>query len=144
MTDATSLTPTQRVAQDGLTVHRLCLEAEGRALSGAWTPEPGQLRALRDAADVALATAHLVLRGSPYHEGLCRLCQEVARACADALGSQEHGDAQIRATYAACVHLTQVCRILLGEAPDETENDHDEALVDTFPASDPVSPPTEL
>lgn len=144
MTDATTQTLAQRVAQDCLTVHRLCTEAEGRALQGVWHPDSGQLRALLDAADVALVTAQLLLRQSPYHEGQSRLCQEVARGCAEALGPQEHGDDQLRATYAACVHLTQVCRDLLGQPREASETDRDEALEETFPASDPVAPPTEL
>ena len=92
--------------------------------------------ALEDGADASLMLANLLLRRSPLAEHAIPFCAEAARHAASAISGLEHADGQLRATYAACQNLLRVCRDLGGPAVKNMHDERDEALLETFPASD--------
>ncbi|HEX7071463.1 MAG TPA: hypothetical protein VF190_11685 [Rhodothermales bacterium] len=92
--------------------------------------------ALRDGAEVALLLAGLLARRSPFAEKTVPLCAEAVRQAATAISGLEHADGQLRATYAACQNLLRVCRELTAGGLASESDDRDEALLETFPASD--------
>ena len=105
---------------------------------------PARLQVLHDCADLNLAVANFLARGSRFHKPLAELCIDVSRACAEALADIEHSDPQLRIVYAACQRVAQACHSLTASAETEASRKRDEALRETFPASDPTPTPTEL
>jgi hypothetical protein len=105
---------------------------------------PVQLQCLQDCADLCLALANLLVRSSRFSEPLAVLCREVAATGAESISALEHEDAQFRAAYAACERVERVCGELLGLQEASTLDEQDVTLQESFPASDPPPPPTEL
>ena len=93
--------------------------------------------ALEDCADASLVLANFLVRDSPLIPGALELASDAARQAASVISGLEHADGQLRATYAACQNLLRVCRDLATGGSASPANDaRDEALRETFPASD--------
>lgn len=92
--------------------------------------------ALDDCAEGALLLANFLLRRSPLAVHAADLVREAARRAADAIAERDHEDVRLRTAYASCQAVVRIADGLLGEAADETADDRDEALEETFPASD--------
>ena len=99
---------------------------------------------LDDCADIHLTLSGLLTRQSSFQQDLARLCANVAEACAKELDAYEHDDAQLRVAYAACHGSHRACMEFAVTGEDAAYSKRDEALKETFPASDPTPPPTEL
>ena len=106
---------------------------------------PHRIQVLHDCADVHLLTADFLARASHYHRQAAGLACDIAQACADAFGEIEHDDPQLRKLYAVCAQATQQLGAFLGRVERQPESDaRDEALKESFPASDPPPPPTQV
>lgn len=100
---------------------------------------------LDDCADIHLALSGFLTRQSSFQQDLARLCANVSEVCAEALDAYEHDDAQLRVAYAACHGAHRACMEFITSTGDDIAySKQDEALKETFPASDPTPPPTEL
>ncbi len=107
--------------------------------------DPHRVQVLYDCADSHLMAANFLIRASPFSHRALRLAASIAQACMDAFAEFEHDDAQLRKLYAVCAQSTQALRAFVGDAEAAPENDaRDETLKETFPASDPAPPPTEV
>lgn len=97
------------------------------------------IRLLFDTADANLTAANSLARGSRFSTDLGSLCLRISDACADALSAIEHDDDQLRVAFAA---TTRVCRALAqfhGLKDYAKYDEVDEAVDESFPASDPPS-----
>lgn len=140
-----SSTASEQAIKDCLTTYRICRATATHGTHGgsAWA-SGSVLNLLNDCAEMNLAVVELLSRGSQFSQKISHLCAEVSEICAEALGAHEHSDAQLRVAYAACRRSHLVCAYLSGALPEEEFNPRDIALQGTFPASDPLPPPTEL
>ena len=124
-------------AQACLDVYRHCTASAQHCLN---VRREDRLRrcagSLGDAADASLLLGNLLLRRSAMVGQAMVLCTEATRQAASSIAGLEHADGQLRATYAACQNLLRVMKGLSGDAADAQEDDRDEALEETFPASD--------
>lgn len=114
------------------------------AAEGGDVGDPSVLQALYDAADAALATSNYIARASAFHKELATFTARVARHAMDVLSPNTHEDGQLRAAHAALGRACRACTQLAGGEVANTYDDHDQAVAETFPGSDPVPPPTEL
>ena len=144
-TPTTSTTSSEDLLKDCLTTYRICRETanHGRQMGGEWT-ETGLVGLLNDCADINLVVVELLSRGSRFSRDLCVVGARISEACAEALEPFEHDDAQLRVAYATCRRSHLVCSFLSGALPQEHFDPRDVALDGTFPASDPLPPPTEI
>ena len=92
--------------------------------------------ALEDCADASLLLSNLLLRQSPLIPAAIDVVEGAARQAAMMITGLDHANGQLRATYAACQNLLRVCRDLTGASRPAEEDARDEALIETFPASD--------
>lgn len=128
-----------------LGAYKLCRKTAAYALQdGGHLSRPDAVTLLNDCADVALATANLLTRASPFKQHLASLCATIARSCTDVLAPEDDDDLTVRAAYAACCHAADACTALFTESKTETSDERHEALIESFPASDPAPPPTTL
>lgn len=134
-----------RVIDDLMETYRICHQTAAYCIdSGGNLATLARLRAFDDCAEINLTLANFLLRASEHSTALARLCAEIATACAEEIQDVEHQDGQLRAAYAACQRSRHACLELLGDETVETEDDRDEAVRESFPASDPPPPPTQI
>ena len=126
-----------------LDAHRACLSTAAYAVDQG-RGDAGLLQILHDAADVTLATAHMMMRASRFHRPMLIVCDRVMTACAEVLDAREHDDAQMRTAYAAVLGVHGASEAFLHPSEGKEDAALDEALRETFPGSDTVPPPTEL
>ena len=140
-----SSSTSEQAIRDCLTTYRICRATAtyGTHGGGAWA-SGSVLNLLNDCAEMNLAVVELLSRGSQFSRAISRLCAAVSEACAEALAPHEHADAQLRVAYAACRRSHLLCAYLSGALPEEEFDPRDIALQGTFPASDPVPPPTSI
>ena len=133
----------QTLTHQCLATYRLCREAAAHAAI-----EDRTVRAeLENCADLHLTTANFLLRASPFNRELAALTAAVAKSVADTLEPLEQTDSILRAAYAACLRTYHACAAWMGaesSAVPTPPDARDVALEETFPASDPPPPPTEL
>lgn len=135
------------LATESLGAYRHLREAAFHLIkNGGAAATPEVLSLLHDAADIHSAVADFAMRGSRYSTQLAHLCKTIGGACADALEPHTNEDATLRVAYAACRQTGQFCDAYLDALRDGNDADDKlhEALLETFPASDPVPPPTEI
>ena len=148
--DMSDFAETTRVAADQLVddcmqTFKLCRPAAAHCIDqGGELATLSRLQALDDCAEVNLTMSNFLLRGSRHVRPLAALCMEVSRAAAEALEAVEHHDAHLRAAYAACLRSHRACAELLGEREDAAYTVEDLTSSESFPASDPPPPPTEV
>lgn len=134
-----------RIIDDLMETYRVCHQTAAYSIdSGGELATLARLRAFDDCAEINLTLANFLLRASDHSHALAELCAEVSAACAEAIEDVEHQDGQLRAAYAACQHSRQSCLEVLGEYVPEVEDARDEAVRESFPASDPPPPPTQI
>jgi hypothetical protein len=122
-----------------LDAYKQCTRAVAEGLEGVRLA-PAQIRGLLDCADASLALAGLLARRSPHSRALAAVCADVAEHCAEGLAGQEHESPVLRVAFATCHRAASACRELLGVEQAEQSDEHDEAVSESFPASDPASP----
>ncbi len=106
---------------------------------------PRRIQVLHDCAELNLLAGNLLARASPFIHPVVRLACQAAQSCADTFSSLTHDDPQIRKLYAVCGQATEVLGVFAGDRPAPPHADaRDEALKESFPASDPPPPATEL
>lgn len=135
-----------QVVDDCMETYRLCRQAAAYCIDrGGDLATLERLKALDDSAEVNLAFSNFILRASKHVRPMAALCMEVSRACAESLEGVEQGEGPLRAAYAASRRSQRVCGELLGdEAVEASYEPQDEVSRESFPASDPPAPPTEL
>lgn len=134
-----------RVIDDLMHAYRVCHQTAAYCIdNGDEIATLERLKAFDDCAEVNLTLANFLLRGSEHAVDLARVCITVSEACAKAIEDVEHHDPQLRAAYAVCRRARGACLELLGEDVPVTEDRQDETVRESFPASDPPPPPTEI
>ena len=134
-----------RIIDDLMETYRVCHQAAASCIdAGGELATLERLRAFDDCAEANLTLANFLLRASDHAADMARLCEKVSAACAREIADIEHSDGQLRAAYAACQHSRHACLQFLGEETPATEDQRDEAVRESFPASDPPPPPTQL
>lgn len=145
-TEEAATTKAQQVIHDCMEAYKLCQQTAAYCVAqGGGLASPERLQVLYDCADINLLLTNFLARASRFHRPLAELCMEVSRACAEAFGADEHDDPQLRVTYAACIRAARSCAELLGKEEEVPMNDaRDEAIWESFPASDAPPPPTQI
>lgn len=134
-----------RVIDDLMETYRICHQTAAYCIdSGGELATLTRLRAFDDCAEINLTLANFLLRASKHAHMLAQLCVDVSTACAEAIQDVEHRDGQLRAAYAACRRSRHACLEVLGDESPIEEDDRDEAVRESFPASDPPPPPTQI
>ncbi len=132
-----------RLIDDLMNTYRVCHQTAAYCIDhGDELATLERLKAFDDCAEVNLTLANFLLRGSEYAVDLAKVCIDVSEACAASVRDIEHDDPQLRAAYAVCLRARHACRLFLGEERPVVEDERDEAIRESFPASDPP-PPTE-
>lgn len=134
-----------RVIDDLMQAYRVCHQAAAYCIDhGGELATLERLKAFDDCAEINLTLANFLLRGSEHALDVANVCVVVSDACAASIQDIEHDDSQLRAAYAASKHARHACLQLLGEEEPPQEDAVDEAGHESFPASDPLPPPTEI
>lgn len=134
-----------RVIDDLMETYRICHQTAAYSIdTGGELATLARLRAFDDCAEINLTLANFLLRASKHVAAVAELCVVVSEACAEAIEDVEHEDGQLRAAYAACRRSRRACLQVLGEAEPTEDDDQDEAVRESFPASDPPPPPTHF
>jgi hypothetical protein len=103
-------TVTEECIQACLDCHAICLDlARHCAHAGAGSGQTRVMTLLLDCADCCRATANFMLRDSPMHGRLCRLCAELCRACERECRASagEHG--RMLRCADACLRCAEAC-----------------------------------
>ena len=66
------------------------------------------VRLCLDCADLCVASARLMARGSRFHQELCALCADIAEACA--AECEKYDEEHCRSCAEACHHCAAECR----------------------------------
>jgi hypothetical protein len=106
--------------------------------------EPHRLRSLYDTAETHLLLADALGRASTLSQDIARLAARAAQASLDAYSS---ADADVlRTLYAVTAEAKREAQIFTGDQEEAEVEDpaREEALKETFPASDTVPPPTTV
>lgn len=134
-----------RVIDDLMETYRICHQTTAYCIDhGGELATLERLKAFDDCAEINLTLANFLLRASDYAVRLAGLCLSVSMACAQSIQDIEHDDGQLRAAYAACQRSRHACMELIGDEVREKEDALDEAVRESFPASDPSPPPTQI
>ncbi|MEX0747511.1 MAG: hypothetical protein WD275_05870 [Rhodothermales bacterium] len=127
-----------RVIDDLMETYRICHQTTAYCIdSGGDLATLMRLRAFDDCAEINLTLANFLLRGSEHAPEMAALCLSISTACADSIRDIEHSDGQLRAAYAACQRSRHASLELLGREHRAEEDARDEAVRESFPASDP-------
>lgn len=102
------------------------------------------VQTLDDCADANLLLANMLARHSPHAPQASAFCAEITRRTADTFSRFEHEDPHLRMLFAACQRVVRVCNELLAERQSAEPDARDEALEETFPASDATPVTTRL
>lgn len=125
--------------------YRICRQTAAHCIDeGGDLATIDRLRAFDDCAEINLTLANFLLRDSEHARLVAATCLEITTACAESMREIEHRDGQLRAAYAVCLKTRHICLRLLGKKEAEAEDGRDEAIRDSFPASDPPPPPTSI
>jgi hypothetical protein len=90
--------------------HALCVETTNHCLEqGGRHAEASHIRALLDCADACRTSADFMLRMSPLHAAVCRVCAEACEACAESC-ARFAGDELMRRCADACRRCASSCR----------------------------------
>ncbi len=134
-----------RIIDDLMETYRICHETAAYCIdSGGELATLERLRAFDDCAEANLTLANFLLRASEHAADVARLCYKISTACAQGIESVEHNDDQLRAAYAACQQSRNACLEFLGEQISDRDDRLDEAVRQSFPASDPPAPPSQI
>lgn len=134
-----------RIIDDLMETYRICQQTAAYCIdSGGDLATLDRLRALDDCAEANLTLANFLLRASEHAPDVARLCHDVSGACARQIADVEHSNGQLRAAFAACTQSRHACLEFLGEESEEFDDERDEIVRESFPASDPPPPPTQI
>lgn len=133
------------IIDDLMETYRICLESAAYCIDkGGDLATLDRLKAFDDCAEINLSLANFLLRASEHARGMARLCLAISTACAESIRHVEHDDGQLRAAYAASQRSRHACLEILGEEVRRHDDERDEIVRESFPASDPPPPPTQL
>ena len=90
-----------------LRTHVACLHAATHLLVKGDPHPRDQVRMLWDTADVALAAANLMSRGSPYHHVTCGACAVLCEACVEACSGTP--DPVVKKCAEDCADCAKLC-----------------------------------
>lgn len=138
MADQHVTQPNDDLTEMCLTTHKFCLQAARHGLdAGGDLAHPDVINILLDCAESNAMVASFLSRGSARTRHVVDLNARIASACADVLLAFEHGGGPMRSAYAMCLEVADLSGHF-GEASDGgAEVGRDQALADSFPASDP-------
>jgi hypothetical protein len=106
--------------------------------------EPHRLRTLYDVAETHLLLGDLLTRASPLSRDAAALAVRAADASLEAYSQSDAPDV-LRTLYSVTAQAKHQALIFTGDLEaDEADSQLAEALRETFPASDPIPPPTQV
>jgi hypothetical protein len=128
-----------------LSTHKLCLQAVAFCIDrGGELADTELLHALLDCAEINQTAANFLCRVSRHSTDIVHNAGAVSQQTAEHLAHIEQTDGLLRSVYAACLQSADVCAEF-GRAWERPHDDaRDEILRDSFPASDPPPPPSEI
>lgn len=86
--------------------HAMCLQTIAHCLKlGGRHSEPDHIRLLMDCAQMCTTTVDYMLRESPFHDRICRLCSDLCKQCEKEC-TQVAGDDQL---IKQCIDMCQTC-----------------------------------
>lgn len=145
MADNPSSSGVHQIVDACLSAQKLCTQAVADCLDrGGELAASKIVNALLDAATMNATAAEMVTRISVHAREIAYLNADVSEYCARTLDPFEQSDGILRSTYAACLRASDACRSFGVVVPEEKENERDKTVADSFPASDPPPPPTEI
>lgn len=145
MSDNTSVSGVHQIVDACLSAQKLCTQAVAACLDrGEELASAKVIHALLDAATTNAAAAQMLGRVSVHSREIAHLNAEVSEFCARTIEPFERSDDILRSTYAACLRACDAGRAFGSVVPEEEESDRDKTVADSFPASDPPPPPTEI
>jgi hypothetical protein len=88
-----------------LDCHSVCLATISHCLQkGGDHAGPELIRLMQDCAQICITSADFMLRGSPLHQMICRICSDVCEMCADACAGFADDE-----TMVLCVETCRRC-----------------------------------
>ncbi len=108
----TTITDTMRSCIEQCTkCYNVCLETLAHSIrKGGEFAAAGHLQPLLDCVETCGACRDFMLRGSPLHPELCRLCAEVCERCATCCEHLADQDDQLRRCAEECTRCAEECR----------------------------------
>jgi hypothetical protein len=116
--DSTMLTTvTEECIQACLDCHAICLDvARHCAHAGEAAEQTRLITLLLDCADCCRTTANFMLRDSPLHGRLCRLCVDLCRACERECRALAGEQERMLRCAQACRRCAESCERVVAEA----------------------------
>lgn len=128
-----------------LSTHKLCLQGLAFCIDrGDEYADRELLHALIDCAEINETAANFLCRVSKHSTDIVHIAGTVSEKCAGHLARIEQTDGLLRSVYAACLRSADVCSEFGKAWIDPDDDERDEILRDSFPASDPPPSPGEI
>ena len=97
-----------------LDCHSVCLATIVHCLEkGGGHAAPEHIRLMQDCAQICITSADLMLRGSPMHQMMCRICADICAACADDCSKLADDEAMVLCAE-TCRRCAQSCAEMAG------------------------------
>lgn len=92
-----------------LDCHSVCLATTVHCLEkGCEHAAPEHIRLMQDCAQICVTSADFMLRGSPMHPMMCRVCADICAACADDCSKLADDEAMVLCAE-TCRRCAQSC-----------------------------------
>lgn len=94
-----------------LSCHAICTETTSHLLQGGTNhSESTHLISLLDCAQICLAHADFMARGSKHHSELAKLCADICRECSESCDQHANADGKMRECAEICRKCEESCR----------------------------------
>ena len=90
--------------------HAMCIQTIAHCLKlGGRVATPDHIRLLMDCAQMCATNVEYMLRGSPFHDRICRLCSELCKQCGKDCEQMAGGDQMVKQCAEMCRHCADSC-----------------------------------
>jgi hypothetical protein len=106
-----------------LDCHALCTETASHVLHGDVEHSEGKhLVTLLDCAQICLAHADFMARGSKHHPELAKLCADICRACSQLCDQHADADGKMKECADICRKCEESCRRMASDSAESGES----------------------